>query len=117
MPQITSAKLTTVPRQTKVNFTFTATGIPAPQLTLTGTLPKGLVFTPGGGHREADRHGERGRDVPADADGDLVGRHDASELHVARDRTGARFAGLGAAGELEGDREVGRRRCCTVASR
>ena len=49
LPKITSAKLTTVPRQTKVNFSFTATGLPAPQLTLTGTLPKGLVFTPGAG--------------------------------------------------------------------
>ena len=49
LPKITSAKLTTVPRQTKVNFAFTATGLPAPQLTLTGTLPKGLVFTPGAG--------------------------------------------------------------------
>ena len=47
MPKITSAKLTTVPRQTKVNFTFTATGIPAPHLTLTGTLPKGLSFKAG----------------------------------------------------------------------
>jgi len=46
-PQITSAKLTTVPRKTKVNFTLTAAGLPAPLLTLTGTLPKGLTFTQG----------------------------------------------------------------------
>jgi hypothetical protein len=46
-PKITSAKLTTVPRQTRVNFTFTATGIPAPAWTLTGQLPKGLSFKAG----------------------------------------------------------------------
>ena len=48
-PRITSAKLTTVPRQTKVNANFTATGIPAPRLTLNGTLPKGLTFKSGNG--------------------------------------------------------------------
>jgi len=48
-PKITSAALTTVPRQTKVNFTITGTGIPAPVLTLTGTLPKGIAFTSGTG--------------------------------------------------------------------
>ena len=46
-PKITSTKLTTVPRQTKVHFTFTATGIPAPAWTLTGKLPKGLSFKAG----------------------------------------------------------------------
>ena len=46
-PTITSTKLTTVPRQTKVHFTFTATGIPAPAWTLKGTLPKGLSFKAG----------------------------------------------------------------------
>jgi len=46
-PKVTSAKLTTVPRDTKVNFTFTASGIPTPLLTLTGALPKGLAFTQG----------------------------------------------------------------------
>ncbi|MGO9877471.1 MAG: putative Ig domain-containing protein [Acidimicrobiia bacterium] len=46
-PKITSAELTTVPRKTEVNTTLTATGLPAPLLTLTGTLPKGLTFTQG----------------------------------------------------------------------
>ncbi len=46
---ITSAKLTTVPRKTKVKFTFTAAGLPAPLLTLSGALPKGLAFTQGMG--------------------------------------------------------------------
>jgi hypothetical protein len=48
-PNITSAKLTTVPRQTQVNFTFKATGTPAPLISLTGKLPKGLTFTSGVG--------------------------------------------------------------------
>ncbi|MGO9874514.1 MAG: fibronectin type III domain-containing protein [Acidimicrobiia bacterium] len=48
-PTITSAKLTTVPRKTKVKFPFTAAGLPAPLLTLAGTLPKGLTFAQGMG--------------------------------------------------------------------
>ncbi|MGO9873049.1 MAG: fibronectin type III domain-containing protein [Acidimicrobiia bacterium] len=46
-PTITSAELTTIPRKTKVNFTFKAKGIPSPLLTLTGKLPNGLRFTQG----------------------------------------------------------------------
>ena len=46
-PAITSAELTTVPRKTNVKFDFTASGNPAPMLTLTGALPKGLAFTKG----------------------------------------------------------------------
>jgi len=43
-PLITSAKLTTVPRQTQVKFSFTASGLPAPALTLKGALPTGVTF-------------------------------------------------------------------------
>jgi len=38
-----------VPRQTKVDFDVTASGFPAPVLTLSGALPKGLSFTSGAG--------------------------------------------------------------------
>jgi uncharacterized repeat protein (TIGR01451 family) len=48
-PVITSAASTTVPENNAMSFTFSATGTPAPVLTLTGTLPKGLTFTGGTG--------------------------------------------------------------------
>ena len=44
VPKITSAKLTTVPRQTHLDFSFKASGIPAPAFTLKGALPKGVTF-------------------------------------------------------------------------
>jgi len=44
VPAITSAKLTTVPRQTHLDFGFKTAGLPAPALTLTGKLPKGVTF-------------------------------------------------------------------------
>ena len=44
VPKVTSAKLTTVPRQTHMNFSFTASGSPAPAFTLKGALPKGVAF-------------------------------------------------------------------------
>ena len=40
-PDITSAKLTTVPRRTKVNFRFAAAGIPAPLLSSRAACPRG----------------------------------------------------------------------------
>ena len=106
-PQITNAKLTTVPRQTKVNTNFTATGIPAPTLTLTGTLPKGLTFKSGTGTAKLSGTVNAAGTYPLTltATSSAGSTHKTYMLHVTAPRVGV--AGRGAAGEQEGNREVG----------
>jgi hypothetical protein len=48
-PKITSDDHATFTVGVDGSFTFTATGVPTPGISLTGTLPNGLTFTPGTG--------------------------------------------------------------------
>jgi hypothetical protein len=48
-PIITNANNASFTRTVAGNFTFTASGTPAPAITVTGTLPTGLTYNPGSG--------------------------------------------------------------------
>jgi large repetitive protein len=48
-PQITSANATTFTIGMVGNFAATATGVPVPMVSATGSLPTGITFTPGSG--------------------------------------------------------------------
>jgi hypothetical protein len=49
MPAVTSASSSTFSVGIAKTFTITASGTPAPSISLSGTLPTGLTFTPGSG--------------------------------------------------------------------
>ena len=60
-PAITSAATATFTKGTAGTFTVTATGLPAPSFTETGTLPTGVTLSTGG---RALRHGDHKRRLP-----------------------------------------------------